>query len=212
MINLMICDDHQIVRDGLSQILGLYPDINIMETVASGEALVKVLKNTQPDVIILDISLPGRSGLEVLKQIKMIYPEISVLILTMYPQEQYAIRMLKAGASSYLNKDIAPEILVNAIRTIYKGEDYIVNEVANLLVGEMMKVNKGLIYNDLSDREYEVLLLIGQGISATRIASKLSLSVKTISTYRTRIMKKLEIESNTDLVKYMIRNGIIATE
>ena len=107
MINLMICDDHQIVRDGLCQILGLYPDINIMGTVASGEALVKALKNAQPEVIILDISLPGRSGLEVLKQIKRLYPEISVLILTMFPQKQYAIRMLKAGASSYLNKDIA---------------------------------------------------------------------------------------------------------
>jgi len=212
MINLMICDDHQIVRDGLSQILSLYPDINVMEKIANGEALIKALKNKQPEVLILDISLPGRSGLEVLKQVKMIYPDISVLILTMYPQDQYAIRMIKAGASSYLNKDIAPDILVDAIRTISSGNDYINNEVANLLVGEMIRVNKGLPYNELSDREYEVLLLIGQGISLTAISNKLCLSVKTISTYRTRLMSKLEINSNTDLVKYMIRNGIIAAE
>jgi two-component system invasion response regulator UvrY len=208
----MICDDHQIVRDGLSQILSLYPDINVMEKIANGEALIKALKNKQPEVLILDISLPGRSGLEVLKQVKMIYPDISVLILTMYPQDQYAIRMIKAGASSYLNKDIAPDILVDAIRTISSGNDYINNEVANLLVGEMIRVNKGLPYNELSDREYEVLLLIGQGISLTAISNKLCLSVKTISTYRTRLMSKLEINSNTDLVKYMIRNGIIAAE
>ncbi len=208
----MICDDHQIIRDGLSQILSLYPDINIMETLASGETLIKALKNRQPEVLILDISLPGRSGLEVLKQVKMMYPNISVLILTMYPQDQYAIRMLKAGASSYLNKDIATDVLVDAIRTISTGNDYINNEVANLLVGEMMLGNKGLPNQDLSDREYEVLLLIGQGISITAISNKLCLSVKTISTYRSRLMSKLEIANNTDLVKYMIRNGITDAE
>lgn len=212
MINLMICDDHQIIRDGLSQILSLYPDINIMETLASGETLIKALKNRQPEVLILDISLPGRSGLEVLKQVKMMYPNISVLILTMYPQDQYAIRMLKAGASSYLNKDIATDVLVDAIRTISTGNDYINNEVAKLLVGEMMLGNKGLPNQDLSDREYEVLLLIGQGISITAISNKLCLSVKTISTYRSRLMSKLEIANNTDLVKYMIRNGITDAE
>jgi len=209
---LMICDDHQIVRDGLSQILGLYPDIKVINAVATGESLIKELKNEQPEVLLLDISLPGRSGLEVLKQVKLIYPEIAVLILSMYPEDQFAIRMLKAGASSYLNKDTAPDILVEAIRTIAKGGEYISKEVTNLLVGEVLRENEVLPHQVLSDREYEVLLLIGQGHSITDISNKLLLSVKTISTYRTRLMIKLEITSNADLVKYMIRHGIIGAE
>lgn len=208
----MICDDHQIVRDGLSQILGLYPDIKVINAVATGESLIKELKNEQPEVLLLDISLPGRSGLEVLKQVKLIYPEIAVLILSMYPEDQFAIRMLKAGASSYLNKDTAPDILVEAIRTIAKGGEYISKEVTNLLVGEVLRENEVLPHQVLSDREYEVLLLIGQGHSITDISNKLLLSVKTISTYRTRLMIKLEISSNADLVKYMIRHGIIGAE
>jgi DNA-binding NarL/FixJ family response regulator len=183
-----------------------------MDSIATGEALIKALKTVRPDVLILDISLPGRSGLEVLKQVKLLYPGISVLILSMYPQDQFAIRMLKAGASSYLNKDTAPDILVEAIRSISKGEEYISKEVANLLIGEVLRENESQPNKILSDREYEVLLLIGQGRSVTEIASKLCLSVKTISTYRSRLMSKLNIQSNTDLVKYMIRNGIIEAE
>lgn len=208
----MICDDHQIVRDGLSQILSLYPDIKVINVLSTGESLIKTLKKEQPEVLILDISLPGRSGLEVLKQVKLIYPKIAILILSMYPEDQFAIRMLKAGASSYLNKDTAPDILVDAIRTIASGGEYISKEVANLLVGEMKRENEVLPHQVLSDREYEVLLLIGQGRSITDISNKLSLSVKTISTYRSRLMSKLEIKSNADLVKYMIRHGIIGAE
>jgi len=212
MINLMICDDHQIVRDGLSQILGLYSDIKVIKAVSTGESLIKELKEEQPEVLLLDISLPGRSGLEVLKQVKLLYPKIAVLILSMYPEDQFAIRMLKAGASSYLNKDTAPDILVEAIRTIARGGEYISKEVTNLLVGEVLRENEVLPHQVLSDREYEVLLLIGQGHSITEISNKLLLSVKTISTYRSRLMVKLEIHSNADLVKYMIRHGIIGAE
>ncbi len=212
MINLMICDDHQIVRDGLSQILGLYTDINVIKAVSTGESLIKELKNTQPEVLLLDISLPGRSGLEVLKQVKLLYPDIAVLILSMYPEDQFAIRMLKAGASSYLNKDTAPDTLVEAIRTIAIGGEYISKEVTNLLVGEVLRENEVLPHKILSDREYEVLLLIGQGQTITEISIKLHLSIKTISTYRTRLMAKLEINSNAELVKYMIRHGIIGAE
>ena len=212
MIKVIICDDHRIVREGLSQILSLYSDIAVMDVVSTGESLIKRLKNDQPDVVVLDISLPGRSGLEILKQVKLLYPKIAVLILSMYSEDQFAIRMLKAGASSYLNKDTAPEVLIEAIRTIAKGGEYISKEVTNLLVGEMMRETELSPHEVLSDREYEVLLLIGQGQTVTDIARKLSLSVKTISTYRSRLMYKLEINSNTDLVKYMIRLGIIGTE
>jgi len=213
VIEVTICDDHQIVRDGLKQIMGLYPDIKVVgDDIASGESLIKNLKVIHPDVIILDISLPGRSGLEVLKQVKALYPEIGVLILSMYPEDQFAIRMLKAGASGYLNKDTAPEILIEAVRTISKGEDYISPDVANLLVGEVLSKAEEKPHKLLSDREYEVLLLLGQGNSVTEIGGKLSLSVKTISTYRLRLMSKLKLNSNADIVKYSIRNGILAID
>lgn len=212
MIEVMICDDHQIVRDGLSQILTLYSDVKVVNALSTGESLFKVLKKEQPDVLLLDISLPGRSGLEVLKQVKITHPNIAVLILSMYPEDQFAIRMLKAGASGYLNKDTAPEVLIEAIRAIASGGEYISNEVANLLVGEVTKENEELPHKVLSDREYEVLLLIGQGHSITEISNKLSLSVKTISTYRSRLILKLGIQSNADLVKYMIRHGIIGAD
>lgn len=212
MIEIMICDDHQIVRDGLSQILSMFSDVKVMKALSTGESLFKTLKKEQPNVLLLDISLPGRSGLEVLKQVKIIYPDISVLILSMYPEDQFAIRMLKAGASGYLNKDTTPEVLVEAIRTVANGGEYISNEVANLLVGEVVKEKDELAHKVLSDREYEVLLLIGQGYSITEISNKLSLSVKTISTYRSRLMDKLKIQSNAELVKYMIRHGIIGAD
>jgi DNA-binding NarL/FixJ family response regulator len=212
-ISVTICDDHQIVRDGLKQIMGLYPDIEVLGgDIASGESLIKSLKQVRPNVIILDVSLPGRSGLEVLKQVKALYPEIAVLILSMYPEDQFAIRMLKAGASGYLNKDTPPETLIEAVRTIAKGEEYISPDVANLLVGEVLSKEDEPPHKLLSDREYEVLLLLGQGNSVTEIGEKLSLSVKTISTYRLRLMSKLKLQSNADIVKYSIRNGILAID
>ena len=212
-ISVSICDDHQIVRDGLKQIMGLYPDIEVVGgDIATGEILIGRLKDIRPDVIVLDVSLPGRSGLEVLKQIKALYPKIGVLILSMYPEDQFAIRMLKAGASGYLNKDTPPEILIDAVRSISKGEDYISPDVANLLVGEVLSKEDEAPHKLLSDREYEVLLLLGQGNSVTEIGEQLSLSVKTISTYRLRLMSKLKLQSNADIVKYSIRNGILAID
>lgn len=212
-IKLTICDDHRIVRDGLKQLMSLYPDITIVgDDISSGESLIKSLKTDCPDVVILDVSLPGRSGLEVLKQVKALYPQVGVLILSMYPEDQFAIRMLKSGAAGYLNKDTKPEILVDAVRAIAKGEEYISSRVANLLVGEVMHKEEDKPLNMLSDREYEVLLLLGQGKSVTEIGEKLSLSVKTISTYRLRLMSKLKLKSNADLVKYSIKNGILAMD
>jgi DNA-binding NarL/FixJ family response regulator len=212
-ISVTICDDHQIVRDGLKQIMGLYPDINVLGgDIASGESLISSLKEIRPDVIVLDVSLPGRSGLEVLKQVKALYPKIGVLILSMYPEDQFAIRMLKAGASGYLNKDTPPEILIEAVRTIAKGDEYISPDVANLLVGEVLSKEDEAPHKLLSDREYEVLLLLAHGNSVTEIGEKLSLSVKTISTYRLRLMSKLKLQSNADIVKYSIRNGILAID
>lgn len=212
MINIVICDDHKIVREGLSKIIDSFPDIKIIaDDVASGEELMQRLRKVQPDLIVLDVSLPGRSGLEVLKQIKIIYPEIKVLVLSMYPEDQFAIRMLKAGASGYLHKDSEPEVLIDAIRTIHNGGEYLSPAITKLLYREMSSKNQDLPHRALSDREYEVFLAIGEGKPNNQIAAQLSLSAKTISTYRSRILNKMNMENNSDMIKYILLHNLIPT-
>ncbi len=210
MINVVICDDHKIVREGLSKIIANFPDIQIIaDDIASGEELLQRLRKEQPDIIILDVSLPGRSGLEVLKQVKIFYPDIKVLVLSMYPEDQFAIRMLKAGASGYLHKDSAPEVLIDAIRTIQNGGEYLSPQITKLLYREMNNKNQELPHLTLSDREYEVFLSIGEGKANNQIANQLSLSAKTISTYRSRILTKLNMDNNSDIIKYMLLHNLI---
>lgn len=210
MINAIICDDHKIVREGLSKIFSSFPDINIMaDDIASGEELLQRLRKVQPDIIVLDVSLPGRSGLEVLKQVKIFYPEIKVLVLSMYPEDQFAIRMLKAGASGYLHKDSAPELLIEAIRTIHEGGEYLSPQITKLLYREMNNKNQDLPHKLLSDREFEVFLAIGEGKPNNQIASQLSLSAKTISTYRSRILSKMNMENNSEMIKYILLHNLL---
>ena len=212
MINTVICDDHKIVREGLSKILSNFPDIHVLaDDIASGEELLQRLRKEQPDVIVLDVSLPGRSGLEVLKQVKIFYPDIKVLVLSMYPEDQFAIRMLKAGASGYLHKDSAPEVLIDAIRTVYSGGEYLSPAITKLLYREMNNKNQGLPHKQLSDREYEVFLAIGEGKANNQIASQLKLSAKTISTYRSRILTKMNMDNNSDIIKYILLHNLIPT-
>jgi DNA-binding NarL/FixJ family response regulator len=201
MINVVICDDHKIVREGLSKIIANFPDIKIIaDDIASGEELLQRLRKVEPDLIVLDVSLPGRSGLEVLKQIKILYPDIKVLVLSMYPEDQFAIRMLKAGASGYLHKDSAPEVLIEAVRVIYNGGEYLSPAITKLLYREMSSKNQELPHSSLSDREYEVFLAIGEGKPNNQIASQLSLSAKTISTYRARILNKMNMDNNSNII------------
>lgn len=210
MINAVICDDHKIVREGLSKIISNFPDINILaDDISSGEELLQRLRNMQPDIIVLDVSLPGRSGLEVLKQVKIFYPDIKVLVLSMYPEDQFAIRMLKAGASGYLHKDSAPEVLIDAIRTIHQGGEYLSPAITKLLYREMNNKNQELPHKQLSDREYEVFLAIGEGKANNQIASQLSLSAKTISTYRSRILTKMNMDNNSDIIKYILLHNLL---
>lgn len=208
MTRVIICDDHKIVREGLKQIINAFNDFEVISDVESGEALFSELKTLKPQIIILDVSLPGRSGLEVLKQIKLLNPEIKVLVLSMYPEDQFAIRMLKAGASGYLHKDSEPNLLVEALRTISKGGEFLSPKITQLLFMEMNNENKVLPHKILSDREYEVLLYIGEGKTISEIAVQLSLSVKTISTYRTRILEKMQLDNNSDLVKYIMLHDL----
>ena len=175
---------------------------------SSGEALFPLFRERVPDILLLDISLPGRSGLEVLKQIQSMYPEIAVLALSMYPEDQFAIRMIKAGARGYLHKDSAPHVLEEAMRTIIEGKQYISADLTRLMIEEMAKDDNDLPHKNLSDREYEVLLFIGEGKTMTEIASQLSLSIKKVSTYRSRILEKMRLKSNSDLVKYILLHDL----
>lgn len=208
MKNIAICDDHKIVREGIKQIISGFPEFRVIADVESGEQLFQVIRDHKVDLIILDVSLPGRNGLEVLKQIKALRPEINVLVLSMYPEDQFAIRMLKAGASGYLHKDSEPGLLLEALRAIVRGGEYLSPKITQLLYREMSGKSTDLPHKHLSDREYEVLLYIGDGKSISDIANQLSLSVKTISTYRTRILEKMNMENNSDLVKYIMMHEL----
>lgn len=205
---VVLCDDHNIVRAGLRQIVESFGDFEVLADVESGEALFPLFKKQTPDLLLLDISLPGRSGLEVLKQIQSMYPAVAVLALSMYPEDQFAIRMIKAGARGYLHKDSAPQILEDAMRTIIDGKQFMSAELTRLMIEEMGKDDSELPHKGLSDREYEVLLYIGEGKTMTEIANQLSLSIKTVSTYRSRILEKMRLKSNSDLVKYILLHDL----
>lgn len=208
MTKIAICDDHKIVREGLKQIINGFKDFQVVLDVESGEALIKELRHSDVEIVVLDVSLPGRNGLEVLKQIRSMYEHLKVLMLSMYPEDQFAIRALKAGASGYLHKDSQPDVLVEALRTIAKGGEYLSPAITSLLFKEVNSDGSGLPHKTLSDREYEVLLYIGEGKSISEIANQLSLSVKTISTYRSRILEKMSLDNNSDLVKYILMHDL----
>ena len=209
MHRFLIADDHTVVRKGLKQILlEAFPSA-IIEEVTDAESLLKKVFAQSWDVVISDISMPGRSGLEVLQQIKQQYPKLPVLILSVYPEEQYALRVLKAGASGYLNKDSAPEQLVAAVNRVMLGKKFITPAIAEKLANSLDHDLNKLSHEYLSDREFEVLKLIAGGQAVSDIASKLSLSVTTISTYRSRIMSKMGLKSNAELIFYAIENKLV---
>lgn len=208
MNQVVICDDHKIVREGLKQIIGIFSDFEVIGEAESAEALLQLLRKIQPNLLILDVSLPGRSGLEVIKQIRTSYPDVRVLVLSMFPEDQFAIRMLKAGAGGYLHKDSAPDILEAALLTIADGGEYLSPKISQLLYKQMHSDASELPHTKLSDREFEVMLYIGEGKSISDIARQLSLSVKTISTYRSRILEKMGLDNNSDLVKYIMIHEI----
>jgi two-component system invasion response regulator UvrY len=209
MYRFLIADDHTVVRRGLKQILlEAFPSAFI-EEVSDAEDLFKKVMREAWDVVISDISMPGRSGLEVLQQIRQDHPKLPVLILSIYPEDQYAIRVLKAGASGYLTKDSAPEELVKAINQLLLGKKYITSSIAEKLA-TILDPNSGkMAHETLSDREFEVMKQIAAGRSVSDIADKISLSVTTISTYRARIMVKMNLKTNADLTLYAIEYKLL---
>ena len=209
MASILIADDHAVVRQGLRQIIeDNFHDMSIGEA-ATGEAALEQVRNRNWALVILDLGLPGKSGLEVLKELKHDYPRLPVLVLSMYPEDQYAVRVLRAGAAGYLTKGTAPEELVKAIQKVLRGGKYVGSLLAEKLALDLEAPNQGPPHATLSDREYEVMLKIAIGSSIKEIASQLGLSSKTVSTYRERILEKMRMKSNADLTYYAIRNNLV---
>ncbi len=209
MRRILIADDHTVVRKGLKQILQEgFPSASITE-VSDAEDMLKKIMMEEWDVVISDISMPGRSGLEVLQQVKQNHPKLPVLILSVHPEDQYAIRVLKAGASGYLNKDSAPEELIAAVNKVLLGKKYITSTIAEKLATSFDHDAEKLPHEGLSDREFEVLKMLASGKSVSDIASQLSLSVTTVSTYRARIMTKMNLRTNADLTLYAVENKLL---
>jgi DNA-binding NarL/FixJ family response regulator len=209
-MRVLIVDDHDLVRRGLQQVLeDAFEGIEIGEARSAEEALGLIHADNW-DVVILDITMPGRSGLDALKEIKKDRPNLPVLVLSIHPEEQFATRVLKAGASGYMNKETATAELVNAVNKVRFGGRYVSEKLAEKLALDVGREAEGVAPHErLSDREYEVLLLIAAGLTISEIALKLSLSVKTISTYRSRILEKTNLKSNAGLIRYAIENKLV---
>ena len=208
-IKILIADDHAIVREGLKQIVAEEKDIVVSGEAENSEKMMELLQKGKWNLIVLDINMPGKSGLEALKDIKLLYPDLPVLILSMFSEDQYGIRAIKAGASGYLKKVSAPTELVTAIRKIVAGGKYINPVLAEKLADKFGETEKELPHDKLSDREYQIMCNIALGKSAEEIAQELSLSINTVYTYRNRILEKMSMKSNVELTQYVLSNKLV---
>ncbi len=204
MIRILIADDHKIVRDGLKRILAAQEDMVVTAEAASGDEAFTLVKKNDHDVVLLDMSMPGLSGMDLIKRLRIEKPKLRILVLSMHGEQQYAARALKAGASGYLNKDSAAEMLVGAIRKIAAGGVHIGDAAA----ASLMAADKAP-HEALSDREFEVLRLLVEGLGPTEIGEKLHLSVKTVSTHKTRILEKLNVGSTAELVRFALEHKLL---
>jgi two-component system invasion response regulator UvrY len=209
MIRVLIADDHAVVRQGLKQILGDTPEMLVAGEAINGQEVLDKVRAETWDVVVLDISMPDHSGLDILKQLRCERPKLPVLVLSMYAEDQYAMRVLRAGASGYLTKDSAPDELVKAIRKVVSGGRYVSSFLAEKLAFEIGTDSSRLPHETLSDREFQVLRLIAGGKSVTEIAAELFLSAKTVSTYRARLLQKMDLTTNAELIHYAIQNQLI---
>lgn len=209
MIRVLVADDHAIVRRGLAQIVSETLDLKVGAEAASGHEVLDLIRRAPFDVVVLDLNMPGPSGLDTLKQIKAEQPRLPVLVLSMHSEDQYALRVLRAGASGYLTKESAPDQLVKAIRRVAEGGKYVSPAVAESLLLHLDPHAEGPLHTRLSDREFQVMRMLAAGRTPTEIAEALSLSVKTISTYRARVLEKMNMKSNADLTHYAIKNDLI---
>jgi len=205
MIKILVADDHAVVREGLKQIVRETSDMEVTGEAADGREVLRLIREDDWDVVLLDIAMPGRSGLDILKELKAEKPRLPVLMLSMYPEEQYAVRALKAGASGYLTKESVPDELISAIRKVSAGGKYVSSSLAEKLVYDLEADAERPVHETLSDREYQVMCMIARGETLKDIADKLFLSIKTISTYRSRILEKMRMKNNAEIMHYAIK-------
>lgn len=209
IIRLIIADDHSFLREGIKKTIQDESDMKIVGEAANANEALLIIKEMEPDVAIMDISMPGKSGLDVLKDLKVLKLRSKILILSMHPEDRFAIRALKAGASGYLTKESAPDELVKAIRTVLTGRKYVSKSLAEKLVDILSEDTDKLPHEQLSDREYEVFIKIAQGVKAVDIATELTISIHTVNTYRARILEKMDMSSNVELSQYAMHNNLI---
>lgn len=209
MIKVFIADDHAIVRKGLKQILSETTDMSVTAEASSGEEALKKIANNKFDIVLLDISLPGRNGLDILRQIKKEKPKLPVVILSVYTEEQYAVSAIEAGASGYLTKESAPEELISALRKISCGGKYVTSSLAEKMAFAITAIKHRFPHDRLSKREYEVMCMLASGKTISQIARKLSLSESAVSTYRSRLLEKMKLSGTPDIIRYAVKNGLI---
>ncbi len=209
-MKVLIADDQVIIREGLKQILTRIPEVESVDEASNGQEVMRKATKKKYDIIILDITMPGQSGLEVLKDLKQKKPKSIVLVLSIHPEEHYAVRVLKAGAAGYINKSSASDELVRAIRTVVAGGKYITTKTAEKLVKEIKEDSVKSSHDKLSNREYQVMCMIASGKTVKEISKYLCLSIKTVSTYRARILEKMKLKNNSELTFYAIKNELIS--
>jgi DNA-binding NarL/FixJ family response regulator len=207
-VRIVLADDHAIVREGLKRLVGDVDDFEVAGEAADGTEVMRIVRGTDFDVLVLDLSMPGRSGMELIKLVKAEKPRLRILVLSMHQEMQYAVRAIKSGASGYLTKESAPAQLEQAIRKIAAGGAYISAEVAEQLALGAMPGSDALPHQSLSDREFEVFRLLVSGEAVSDIAAKLSLSVKTVSTHKSNLLQKLGLANQTELVRYALKHGL----
>lgn len=208
-IRVIIADDHRIVRAGIKQIIEECPDMAGVDEAGDGHELIAKVRRNSYDAILLDVAMPGRDGLDILKQLKAEKCQVPVLMLSVYPEEQYAVRALRAGASGYLTKAAAPETLIDAIRKITGGKKYITETIAERLADIIDRESEKPPHEGLSDREFQILCKIASGMPVSAIASEMFLNVKTVSTYRRRILDKMKMKNNSELTHYALKNNLL---
>ena len=209
MTRIIIADDHPIVRAGMKQIISEASDLMVADEASDGHQLLSKIREENYDVVILDISMPHMDGLDVLKQLKIEKPKLPVIVLSIHPEDQYALRVLKAGASGYVTKASAPDELINAIRKVCWGGKYISPTIAEKLAFQLDANFDKMPHEALSDREYQVLCMLASGKTVTEIADELALSVKTVSTYRARVLEKMDMKNNAELIHYAVQNKLV---
>ncbi len=209
MIKVLVADDHAIVRRGLRQILSETPDIMVAGEASTAPEVMTLVREQRWTVVILDISLPGATGLQLLVDVKREKADTPVLVLTAHPEEQYAVRAIRAGAAGFLNKESAPEKLIEAVRKVAGGGRYVSAELAETLASVLAGESKGEPHERLSDREFEIFKLLASGKTVSEVALMLALSVKTVSTHRARLLRKMEMRTNAELTHYAVRNGLV---